>query len=73
MSYADPHVPSVAWNGRQHKAVVLTSETVTDADAIVILVNHPGWPLDEIARVGTPVFDAVNATAGLRADHIERL
>ncbi|HUP68629.1 MAG TPA: nucleotide sugar dehydrogenase [Acidimicrobiales bacterium] len=72
VDYVDPHVPTVNLAGRSRKAVDL-SEGLSAADIVVVLVGHQNWPMDKIIHSGTPVFDAVNATAGFAAAHVERL
>src|SRR5439155_18829894 len=70
VAYADPHVPSIELLGRELKAVPATSP----ADAVVVLVAHADWPLQEIVATGTPVFDVVNASRGLgAAGNVEKL
>ena len=70
VSYADPHVPSIELLGRELKAVPAT----TPADAVVVLVAHADWTLQEIVATGTPVFDVVNASRGLgAAGNVEKL
>ncbi|HVE47454.1 MAG TPA: nucleotide sugar dehydrogenase [Acidimicrobiales bacterium] len=72
VSYADPHVASVTVGGRARKAVEL-SDGLPAADIVVVLVGHQNWPMETILQSGTPVFDAVNATAGFATAHVERL
>jgi UDP-N-acetyl-D-glucosamine dehydrogenase len=80
--YHDPRVPSFhtddergpsARGNELLKSVDLTEAEVGAADIVVVLVAHPEVDLDMVLAVGTPVFDAVNATRGRDAAHVERL
>jgi UDP-N-acetyl-D-glucosamine dehydrogenase len=73
VSVADPHVRVLEVGGQERKTVALTDGELGAYDLAVVLVGHRGWPIDELMAAGTPVFDAVNATAGRASPVIERL
>ena len=73
VSFADPQVPSLRLRDRELKATTLSEESLRRFDLIVIAVAHRDWPLDLVVDSGVPVFDAVNATGGRPAPHVERL
>jgi UDP-N-acetyl-D-glucosamine dehydrogenase len=73
VEFADPCVDAVRVGGRERKRVDLTADLLSSIDLIAILVDHSDWPIDTILAGGILVFDAVNATAGREARHVERL
>ena len=73
VAVADPYITTVRIDGRDRKPVAVTEDVVASSDLVVFLVGHPDWPVDSILASGVPVFDAVNATAGAQAPHLERL
>ena len=75
VSYADPQVPSIAIDGTLLKAVALTDETLTAADCVLILTDHPEFDYRRTAEMAQLVVDTRNATWGIDApkDRIVRL
>ncbi|HEY8340460.1 MAG TPA: nucleotide sugar dehydrogenase [Egibacteraceae bacterium] len=73
VAFADPQVPSLRLGDRELKATTVTEESLRRFDLVVIAVAHREWPVDLIVGSGVPVFDAVNATRGHTAAHVERL
>ena len=73
VEFADPCVDVVRVGGKERKPVDLTADVLSRVDLIAILVDHSDWPIDTILDGGILVFDAVNATAGREASHVERL
>jgi UDP-N-acetyl-D-glucosamine dehydrogenase len=71
VSYCDPLVPSIRLGGEQLDSIGLNHVSATDADLVAVLVGGD-WPLSELAKRGTLVFDAVNS-GGVPAGNRERL
>jgi UDP-N-acetyl-D-glucosamine dehydrogenase len=67
LSYADPHVPSVAVDGIALKAVQLTDETLAAADCVLILTDHPEFDYRRIVETAQLVIDTRNVTCGIPA------
>jgi UDP-N-acetyl-D-glucosamine dehydrogenase len=61
VDYADPLVASLVLRGREHKAVTLEPDALTDYDLVVVLVRNAAWPVVEVLAAEVPTFDAVNA------------
>lgn len=72
ITYHDPFVPRVCVAGRSWTGRRLTDALVREADCVLIMTAHPGVDYARITRLARRVFDARNATAGLRG-RIERL
>ena len=70
--YHDPFVPVARAAGRSWRGRTLTDAVIKDADLVVILTTHPDLDYKRICRLARRVFDARNATAGLKG-RIERL
>jgi UDP-N-acetyl-D-glucosamine dehydrogenase len=62
VSYHDPFVPSLAINGRSHKSVPLTEQTLRAADVVVIVTDHTSLDYNFIVRHARKVFDTRNVT-----------
>jgi UDP-N-acetyl-D-glucosamine dehydrogenase len=75
ISYADPHVPSIAIDGTALKAVALTDQALAAADCVLILTDHPEFDYRRAAEIAPLVVDTRNATWGIEApkDRIVRL
>ena len=75
VSYADPHVPSVAIDGTPLKAVALTDQALAAADCVLILTDHPEFDYRRAVEVAPLIVDTRNATWGIDApkDRIVRL
>ena len=72
ISYHDPFVPRVAAGGRTWTNKPLTDAAVREADCVMILTAHPGLDYRKICRLAKRVFDARNATKGLKGK-VEKL
>ncbi|MEK7388091.1 MAG: nucleotide sugar dehydrogenase [Elusimicrobiota bacterium] len=72
VSYYDPFVPEVRAAGRVWRRAALTDALIKAADIVVILTAHKAVDYQRVCLLARRVFDARNATAGLRG-RIERL
>jgi UDP-N-acetyl-D-glucosamine dehydrogenase len=67
VSYADPRVPSVVLDGLPLKAVEPTQETLSAADCVLILTDHPEFDYRRTVEIAPLVIDTRNATWGIPA------
>jgi UDP-N-acetyl-D-glucosamine dehydrogenase len=65
VTYADPHVPTVGYNGSQLTAVIADEAAVKGADCVVILTDHKEFDYKKIAGDASLVVDTRNATWGI--------
>jgi UDP-N-acetyl-D-glucosamine dehydrogenase len=72
VSYHDPFVPKVKVAGRSWKSRPLTDAALKSADCVAVLTAHKEVDYARVCRLARLVFDARNATAGLKG-RIERL
>jgi UDP-N-acetyl-D-glucosamine dehydrogenase len=72
VSYHDPFVPKVSVGGRTWKGRPLTDAELKGADCVLILTAHAGIDYARVCRLARRVFDARNATRGLKG-RVERL
>jgi UDP-N-acetyl-D-glucosamine dehydrogenase len=72
VGYNDPHVPQLDLNETR-----LTSQellpAVRDADAVVIVADHSGYPYGEIVALASLVVDTRNATRGIVSEKIVKI
>ena len=67
--YHDPYVPVLRRSRRydfQLTSVPLTAETLTAADAVLIVTDHSSFDYDQIVGASRLVVDTRNATRGVR-------
>ncbi len=67
VSYADPHVPSINFEGHVLKAIEPTDAALGAADCVVILTDHPEFDYQRTLAASRLVVDTRNATFGLPA------
>jgi UDP-N-acetyl-D-glucosamine dehydrogenase len=72
VEYCDAFVPRAEAGGRTWRRRTLTDAALKAADLVVILTAHPGVDYARVCRLSRRVFDARNATAGLKG-RVERL
>jgi len=63
VTYHDPYVPVLSTNGRVTESTPLTTETLAEADCVVITVDHASMDYGWIVQHARKVFDTRNATA----------
>ncbi|PSP86465.1 UDP-N-acetyl-D-glucosamine dehydrogenase [Halobacteriales archaeon QS_4_66_20] len=73
VAYHDPHVPTLDVVGTEYESVELTRERLQAADCVVLVTDHSGFDIKEIATAAPLVFDTRNATEGVEGDNIVRL
>jgi len=73
VNYHDPHVPHLDVGNSIYESVPLTSDSLNDAECVVVVTDHSTFDLDRIADEATLVFDTRNATAHRDDDHIVQL
>ncbi len=64
----DPHIPAVLQPGLEMELVEFSPESLSDADLVVLLVDHPEFDPDEICRHSSVVFDAKGVLRGRTFD-----
>jgi UDP-N-acetyl-D-glucosamine dehydrogenase len=67
ISYADPHVPSINFEGHLLKAIEPTDAVLGAADCVVILTDHAEFDYPRTLAASRLVVDTRNATFGLPA------
>ncbi len=67
VTYADPHVPEIVFDGRALKAVEVTDERLAEADCVVILTDHPEFDYPRIVEASALVVDTRGATHTIAA------
>ena len=65
VTYADPHVPSIGYNGSQLNAVLADEAAIKGADCVLILTDHKEFDYKQIAGDASLVVDTRNATWGI--------
>lgn len=74
VSYYDPYVPSVRIGSSALHSVELTDERLASAECVVIHTDHAGLPIERIVEKAAVLYDARNATRGMKgAGKLERL
>jgi UDP-N-acetyl-D-glucosamine dehydrogenase len=73
VTFHDPYVESVGWNGRNLARTELTTAAVRKADCVALLTPHTSYDLDWLGEHAKLVFDARNAFGSSRYPGVERL
>lgn len=73
VSYHDPFVPRVRLGTGALTSAALTAKALKGADCVAILTAHKDIDYAWVVKTARRVFDARNATKGLRASSITRL
>ncbi|MEK7743600.1 MAG: UDP binding domain-containing protein, partial [Elusimicrobiota bacterium] len=73
VSYHDPHVPALTIEGKKMRSTPLTPSNLRKADLVAVLTAHSGVDYPSVVRQARLVFDARNATKGLRRRDLFRL
>jgi UDP-N-acetyl-D-glucosamine dehydrogenase len=72
VSYHDPHVASLEWNGGRIHAVELL-RGLEEADVVVIVTDHSAYDYADVVARARMVVDTRNATRGLASEKILKL
>lgn len=70
VQYYDPFIENFIHNGQIIESVNLTSEVISNADIVVILVNHSTMNYKTIVDHAKIIYDTRNATEGITADNV---
>ena len=73
VSYHDPHVGEVAFNGTRLTRTELTNVAVSRADCVVVLTPHSSYDLSWVGDHAALVFDARNSFGDDRRQNVIRL
>ena len=66
VSYNDPHVPKIKWNGGELKSRKLTESAIKEADLVVIITDHSAFDYQWIVDNAVAVFDTRNAAKNVK-------
>jgi UDP-N-acetyl-D-glucosamine dehydrogenase len=72
VSYSDPFVPELAWNGGVLRSVDLLP-AVKASDVVVIVTDHSNVPYREVVEGAKAVVDTRNATRGIESAKVVKL
>lgn len=73
VSYADPHVSTLAIEGKVYRSVKATPAVLARADAVVLVTNHSAFDIKQITAQARLFIDTRNASRGIRRGNIVRL
>ena len=73
VSYHDPYVPRLSFDGRVVHGEPLNPSSLGDYDAVVILADHSCFNPQEIVNDARLVIDARNLTQGLTSEKVVKL
>ena len=73
VTFHDPFVEQLAWNGWQLDRSELTTVAVREADCIALLTPHSAYDLEWLGEHAELVFDARNAFGSSKYPAVERL
>lgn len=70
VQYYDPYIKSFDLNGKTFRSVDLTSEAISNADIVVISVDHSIVNYKTVVNHAKIVYDTRNATEGIEAVNV---
>jgi UDP-N-acetyl-D-glucosamine dehydrogenase len=73
LSYHDPHVPKLHFNGESLRSVPLTPETLSSHDLVVVVTDHSVFDAGQIVDHAPLVIDSRNLTRRIDSAKIIRL
>ena len=68
VSFNDPYVEEIEWNGGRMKSKKLSEAAIKSADLVVILTDHSSYDYKWIVKNSSAVFDTRNATKNVRSN-----
>src|SRR5262249_8940454 len=71
LSYSDPHVPVLKFDGLNLRAA--SEESAAEADCVVIITDHTAFDYGALVGRAKLIVDSRNVLKGRQADHIVRL
>jgi UDP-N-acetyl-D-glucosamine dehydrogenase len=71
--YHDPLVPEITFNGSTFHSVLLSPESISASDVVVVVTDHTHFDARLIVEHSRLVIDARNFTRGITSDKIVRL
>ncbi len=72
LSYNDPYIPRIKFNGDKLDSIELSAENLSKADVVVITTNHSAYDADFIVEHVKAVVDTRNLTKDVKA-HREKI
>lgn len=60
ISYHDPLIPQLDWNGIKLKSIKLSQQTLKDFDLVVITTDHSSVPYETVVKYSKSIFDTRN-------------
>lgn len=73
VTYSDPFVPSILWEGTNLKAEPDLEAACRAADCTVVVTNHSGFDYSSVLEWSKLIVDTRNGYKGVRSDKIVRL
>jgi UDP-N-acetyl-D-glucosamine dehydrogenase len=73
VSYSDPYVPSLNYDGIELKSVPLNNKNISAADCILITTDHSSFDYKNIISRAKLVYDTRGVTRGTHSKNIIRL
>ncbi|MBI3755489.1 MAG: nucleotide sugar dehydrogenase [Deltaproteobacteria bacterium] len=73
VSYNDPFVNRLRFDGHEFKSLRLTQKALNSADCAVIVTNHSSYNYEEIVKYSRLVMDTRNAAKGINSNKLVRL
>ncbi|MGH8015231.1 MAG: nucleotide sugar dehydrogenase [Candidatus Zixiibacteriota bacterium] len=66
VSFNDPHVPEITWNGGSQRSIKLTENALKEADLTVIITDHTDYDYQWIVDNAKAIFDTRNAAKNVK-------
>jgi UDP-N-acetyl-D-glucosamine dehydrogenase len=73
VSFNDPYVAQIKFDGEMEHSVDLTDETLASYDCVVITTNHTSYDIENIVKHARLIVDTRNACKGISNNRIMRL
>lgn len=73
ISYHDPHVPQISFDGEVLSSIPISAQALSSSDVVIIITDHSRFNAREIVDNSRLVIDTRNLTRGIEAKKIVRL